>query len=83
MSGDKTEEPTEHKLREARKKGQLAKSQDMIGLVELPEKVEIVTGNNSSDEAKIAGITPAGFTLTGRSDLPPSSIFMPTWRRGY
>jgi flagellar biosynthetic protein FlhB len=31
MSGDKTEEPTEHKLREARKKGQLAKSQDIIG----------------------------------------------------
>lgn len=29
MSGDKTEEPTEHKLREARKKGQLAKSQDI------------------------------------------------------
>jgi flagellar biosynthetic protein FlhB len=29
MSGDKTEEPTEHKLREARKKGQLAKSQDV------------------------------------------------------
>lgn len=29
MSGDKTEEPTEHKLREARKKGQIAKSQDV------------------------------------------------------
>ncbi len=30
MSGDKTEEPSEHKLREARKKGQIAKSQDVI-----------------------------------------------------
>lgn len=30
MGGDKTEEPTEHKLREARKKGQIAKSQDVI-----------------------------------------------------
>lgn len=30
MSGDKTEEPTEHKLREARKKGQISKSQDVI-----------------------------------------------------
>ena len=29
MSGEKTEEPTEHKLREARKKGQIAKSQDI------------------------------------------------------
>lgn len=31
MSGDKTEEPTPHKLREARKKGQVAKSQDVTG----------------------------------------------------
>ncbi|MEM1009092.1 MAG: EscU/YscU/HrcU family type III secretion system export apparatus switch protein, partial [Myxococcota bacterium] len=30
MSEDKTEEPTEHKLREARKKGQISKSQDII-----------------------------------------------------
>ena len=30
MGGDKTEEPTEHKLREARKKGQIATSQDVI-----------------------------------------------------
>ena len=32
MSDEKTEEPTEHKLREARKKGQVAKSQDLNGL---------------------------------------------------
>lgn len=33
MSSEKTEEPTEHKLREARKKGQVARSQDFSGVV--------------------------------------------------
>jgi hypothetical protein len=42
-----------------------------------------VVGSNSSDEAKIAGITPAGFTFSGRWLDPPSYTFMPTWRRGY
>lgn len=32
MSDEKTEEPTEHKLREARKKGQVARSQDINAL---------------------------------------------------
>ena len=36
-----------------------------------PEKVVIVAGSSSSDEAKIAGITPAGLTLTGRFELSP------------
>jgi hypothetical protein len=36
------------------------------------EKVVSVVGSSSSDEAKIAGITPAGFTLTGRWLDPPS-----------
>ena len=34
-SGDKTEEPTPHKLREARKKGQIAKSQEITSAVML------------------------------------------------
>ena len=36
-----------------------------------PAKVVIVAGSSSSEEAKIAGITPAGFTLTGRFELSP------------
>ncbi|NBV42794.1 hypothetical protein EBR96_08530, partial [bacterium] len=32
-SGDKTEEPTPHKLREARKKGQIAKSKEMTSAI--------------------------------------------------
>ena len=31
----------------------------------------------------MAGMTPAGFTLTGRCEFCASVIFMPTWRRGY
>jgi hypothetical protein len=34
--------------------------------------VAIVVGSSSSAEAKIAGMTPAGFTLIGRCDEPPS-----------
>lgn len=44
----------------------------MIGPVWLPEKVEIVIGSKSSEDAKIAGMTPAGFTLIGRWDDWPS-----------
>lgn len=33
MSGEKTEEPTHHKLQKAREKGQVAKSQDFVSLV--------------------------------------------------
>ena len=32
-SGEKTEEPTPHKLREARKKGQIGKSKDVTTIV--------------------------------------------------
>ena len=56
----------------------MASRTDMTGPVELPENVLMVTGNSSRDEAKIAGITPAGFTLTGRWLDPPSYIFIPT-----
>ena len=45
---------------------------DMTGPVCAPEKVEIVIGSSKSEEAKIAGITPAGLTLIGRCDVPPS-----------
>ncbi len=44
----------------------------MIGPACWCEKVRMVVGSNSSDEAKIAGITPAGLTLIGRWLDPPS-----------
>ena len=44
----------------------------MTGPAFVPENVESVVGSNSSEEAKIAGITPAGFTLIGKWLDPPS-----------
>lgn len=41
-SGEKTEQPTEKKLRDARKKGQVAKSQDLAGAVLLLSAVAVV-----------------------------------------
>lgn len=41
-SGEKTEQPTEKKLRDARKKGQVAKSQDLSGAVLLLAAVAVV-----------------------------------------
>lgn len=41
-SGEKTEQPTEKKLRDARKKGQVAKSQDLAGAVLLLAAVGVV-----------------------------------------
>ena len=47
------------------------------------EKFATVVGSNSSDEAKIGGITPAVLILSGRCELSACVIFMPTWRFGY
>ena len=40
-------------------------------------------GNNSNDDANMAGMTPAGFTFTGRLEFSPSNIFIPTCLLGY
>jgi hypothetical protein len=47
------------------------------------EKPASVAGSSSSDEAKIGGITPAVFSLSGRCDVSPWNIRLPTWRLGY
>ena len=36
------------------------------------EKLAIVVGNSSSDEAKIGGMTPEVLSLSGRNDVCPS-----------
>ena len=36
-----------------------------------PAKVVMVAGSRRSEDAKIAGITPAGLILTGRFELSP------------
>jgi len=54
-----------------------------IRLVSGGRKFAIVTGNISIDEAKIAGITPAVFTFSGRCVVCPPYIFRPTTLFGY
>ena len=49
----------------------------------MDEKAVKVVGNKSNDDAKMAGITPEGFTLTGRFEFSPSNIFIPTCLLGY
>ena len=49
----------------------------------MDENAVIVVGNISNDDANIAGITPAGFTFTGRLEFSPSNIFIPTCLLGY
>ena len=45
-------------------------------------KLAIVAGSSSSEEAKIGGITPEVFSLSGRNEVWPSYIRLPTWRFG-
>ena len=43
----------------------------------------IDTGINSSDEAKIGGITPGTLIFIGRKDWSPPKTLLPCWRFGY
>ena len=47
------------------------------------EKLEIVFGNKSSEEAKIAGITPEILTFIGKYDDCPPKTLLPTCLLGY
>ena len=46
-------------------------------------KLATVVGSNSSEEAKIGGITPEVLSLSGRCEDCPSNMRLPTWRFGY
>ena len=45
-------------------------------------KLATVVGSSSSEEAKIGGMTPEVLSFSGRNELCPSYILLPTWRRG-
>jgi flagellar biosynthesis protein FlhB len=53
MSGEKTEEPTQKKLDDSRKKGQVWKSKDLTGVVGLVVGLGVVKGTWSGFERKI------------------------------
>ncbi|CFN76992.1 Uncharacterised protein [Bordetella pertussis] len=46
----------------------------------LENQLVIVAGNRMIDDAKIGGITPAMFSLSGRCELWPPYTLLPTWR---
>ena len=46
-------------------------------------KFATVIGSSSSDEAKIGGMTPEVLSFSGRCELSPWNILLPTWRLGY
>ena len=43
----------------------------------------MVAGSSSSDEPKITGMTPEVLSLSGRCEVSPWNILLPTWRFGY
>ena len=47
------------------------------------EKPASVAGSSSSDEAKIGGMTPAVLSFSGRCEVSPWNMRLPTWRFGY
>ena len=49
----------------------------------LVEKLDKVIGSNNKADAKIAGITPAVLTLSGKYDASPPNILFPICLLGY
>jgi len=45
-------------------------------------KLEAVAGRSSSDDAKMGGMTPEGLSFSGRNEVWPSYMRLPTWRFG-
>ena len=64
-SGDKTEEPTPNKIREARKKGQIAKSQEITSAVMLLVSFYTFKLVGPMMLNRISGHTTMVFNLTG------------------
>ena len=45
-------------------------------------KLDAVAGRSSSEDAKIGGMTPEVLSLSGRNEVWPSYMRLPTWRFG-
>lgn len=65
---DKTEEPTDHKLREARKKGQIFKSQDVIATLLLIATAGVISATGAWMYANIVGFTKTTFMMIAEPD---------------
>lgn len=86
MSGEKTEQPTPKRLKEARKKGQVAKSQDLTQAVLFLVAVGVLAGGGSAYVSELRGLMKDIFQpamLTGK--LPDDELLRRTgyaWARG-
>src|SRR5215472_3074929 len=86
MSGEKTEQPTPKRLREARKKGQVAKSQDLTQAVLFVVAVGVLAAGGSAYVSNLRAVMAEIFqpaVLNGR--LPDDEVLSRTghaWVRG-
>ncbi len=81
-SGDKTEEPTPHKLREARKKGQIAKSKDItssilifVAFYTLKSNAEVLWRNMEASTIETFKYIPVKFTESVAGKILEDSLF--------
>ncbi|MDG2264644.1 MAG: flagellar biosynthesis protein FlhB [Candidatus Marinamargulisbacteria bacterium] len=81
-SSEKTEEPTPHKLREARKKGQIAKGKDLTGAVGMLAVFFILQGVSLQMWSQIMELTQTLFSTIGQPfslDLAYTSMATLMW----
>ena len=68
QGGDKTEKPTQKRLADARKKGDVAKSRDFTGTVTLIAWLVVFAFAGSFAARRIAGLFEAGFAAVARGE---------------
>lgn len=74
MSGEKTEAPTPKRLRDARQKGQVTRSQDLVGAGVLLFTVLVLKATGPDTWAKLQEIMRGGLLRTDSSDLTPATV---------
>src|SRR4051794_38075977 len=74
MSDDKTEEPTESKLRQSREEGQVAKSEDLAKAVSLAGTLIALLATGDSSAARLRSIVTLGLDF-GDGDLPSIDLY--------
>lgn len=74
MAGEKTEAPTPKRVRDARQKGQITRSQDLVGAGVLLFTVLILKSTGPGTWGKMQEIMRGGLLRTNTSDLTPSTV---------
>ncbi len=74
MAGEKTEAPSPKKLRDARQKGQITRSQDLVGAGLLLFTVLVLKATGPGTWHRMQEIMRGGLLRTNSSDLTPSTV---------